>query len=99
MITTDGLNQHKVFLDIANGHINTKIFSDMVNSQIGIEDIFGQMLVSSDYSGATSLAQITLDFTIIVMLNVVMLSVVAPFVRIINSGFTRMKYLAKGQNK
>jgi hypothetical protein len=36
----------------------------MVNSQIGIEDIFGQVIVSSNYSGATSLALITLDFTI-----------------------------------
>ncbi len=40
------------------------IFWDMVNSQISIEDISGQMFVSSYYSGATSLAQITLDFTI-----------------------------------
>ncbi len=53
---TDGLNQHKVFLDIANGHINTKIFWYMVNSEIDIKDIFGQVFVSSDYSGATSLA-------------------------------------------
>ncbi len=56
MISTDGLNQHKVYLDIANSHINTKIFWYTVNSQIDIKDIFGQVFVSSDYSGATSLA-------------------------------------------
>jgi hypothetical protein len=62
---TDGLNQHKVFLAMAHGHINTEIFRDSVNSQIGIEGIFRQMFVSSDYSGATSLTRITLKFTIV----------------------------------
>ena len=36
----------------------------MVNSQISIEDIYGKMFVSSDYSGTTYLARITLDFAI-----------------------------------
>jgi len=40
LILTDGLNQHKVFLAIANGHINTEIFWDSVNSEISIENIF-----------------------------------------------------------
>ncbi len=53
-----------LFLAMANGHINTEIFWDSVNSQISIEGIFGQMFVSSDYSGATNLTRITLKFTI-----------------------------------
>jgi hypothetical protein len=34
------LNQHKVFLDITTGHINTEIFWDNVNSKINIRVIF-----------------------------------------------------------
>ncbi len=52
----------------------------MVNSLIGIEDIFGWVFVFCDYSGSTSFARISLDFTImalsITMINVIMLGVI-----------------------
>jgi hypothetical protein len=34
------LNQHKVFLDIVTGHINTEIFETLANSEINIRIIF-----------------------------------------------------------
>ncbi len=64
LILTDGLKQHKVYMAIANGHFNTEIFWDNVNSQIAIEGIFRKMFVSSDYSGAITWTRITLKFTI-----------------------------------
>jgi hypothetical protein len=51
----DGLNQHKVFLDIATGYINTEIFCDNVNSEIGNRVILGTMFMSNDFSGAITL--------------------------------------------
>ncbi len=63
----DGLNQHKVFLDIATGYINTDIFWDNINSEIGIRVILRTMFMSNGFSGATTLTQITLKFTILLM--------------------------------
>jgi hypothetical protein len=61
------LNQHKVFLDIVTGHINTEIFCDNINSKISIRVILGKMFTSNGFSGATTLSRITLRLTITVL--------------------------------
>ncbi len=47
--------------DIANGHINTEIFWEQYNRHQGI---FWKVFTSNGFSGATTLTQITLKFTI-----------------------------------
>ncbi len=47
-----------------------RYFETLANIQIGIEDILGKVFVSSNYSGATHYAWITLNFTIIVQKGV-----------------------------
>jgi hypothetical protein len=59
------LNQYKVFLAIATGHINAEIFLRQRKQYNLHQGIFGKVFTSNGFSGATTLTQITLKFTIL----------------------------------